>query len=80
MCIRDRVCADCGAVGVASVPCEGVPCRIAMEVQVQLADSPCEGASSHSWKMTDSYPVSYTHLDVYKRQVQERAPQAVFRL
>lgn len=26
-----------------------------MEVQVQLADSPCEGASSHSWKMTDSY-------------------------
>ena len=26
-----------------------------MEVQVQLADSLCEGASSHSWKMTDSY-------------------------
>ena len=50
-----QVCADCGAVGAASVPCEGVPCRIAMEVQVQLADSPCEGASSHSWKMTDSY-------------------------
>ena len=50
-----QVCADCGAVGAASIPCEGVPCRIAMEVQVQLADSPCEGASSHSWKMTDSY-------------------------
>lgn len=50
-----QVCADCGAVGAASVPCEGAPCRIAMEVQVQLADSPCEGASSHSWKMTDSY-------------------------
>lgn len=50
-----QVCADCGAVGAASIPCEGVPCRIAMEVQVQLADT-LRGSSSHSWKMTDSYP------------------------
>ena len=62
MCIRDRFCADCGSV------------MYQQRYQTDKRKQDCYICGNYKKRTHDcTAPVSYTHLDVYKRQVLRNA-------
>ena len=62
MCIRDRYWADAGLAD-----CGTIFMRRQIEVHSQTAP---KAPGNYDFPVTYLIPVSYTHLDVYKRQLQ----------
>ena len=74
MCIRDRAIARDMVLSVAHplagrVPLIGSPLKLSDTPVVEPVAPPLLG--EHSSDVLGGLPVSYTHLDVYKRQMHE---------